>query len=221
MLQQMTESKISGQGHGNRTSVSELTSADRQLPIAAKKTALREIPNENRIITPNASNTPPVKDKVGVIDPIKVSGTKRPSSEMSNNHSPSSNAPNSPLVYVRRKSDTEMGKNGIHDSPISANTGPKVSTQPVSPPITSFPKPSGPSPKPRSANFKGSPSLPKENSQGMMNVHWEERFMKLQQLMRTLEQADQRDYLHSMFPSTFIEFFFSHIFKKGKLFWII
>lgn len=238
MVQQTTESNISGNGLGN--SESDLPSGDRQPPIAAKKTALRELQNENRILVPHASKIPPLKDKVGIFDPVKVSGTKRPSTELSvnpfTNQSPSSNPANSHLVYVRRKSDIEIGKSSSPDSTnisvqgsqsISTNgpeeavkhqhqiVGPKISCYPAfatlpitSPPISSSPKPSIPFPlslsvaKLGSADSKyqsvASSSLTKENSQGMKNLHWEERFMKLQQLLRSLDQADHKDYLQML-----------------------
>lgn len=118
------DSKTTEHGRGNGES--DLASGDKQLPIAAKKTALRELQNENRIIAPSSTKgLSSFKDRNPTGDPIKVAGTKRPlppppSMDLSvsppRNLSPSGNAAaNGQLVYVRRKSETETSKSGTGD----------------------------------------------------------------------------------------------------------
>lgn len=122
MVQQTMDSKTADRGHGK--SESDLHTGNKQLPIAAKKTALRELHNENRIIVPSSTKgLSSFKDKEPTRDPIKVAGTKRPSPQPSpdlsvsppRNLSPGGNAANGQLVYVRRKSETETSKSGIGD----------------------------------------------------------------------------------------------------------
>lgn len=119
----MMDSRSTDPGHGN--SESDLPCGDKQPPIAAKKTALRELRNENRIIAPSSTKSlSPFKDPVPTSYPSKVAGAKRPppppaSSELSvsqlRNVSPGGTAANSQLVYVRRKSETETAKGGMGD----------------------------------------------------------------------------------------------------------
>ncbi|XP_031379782.1 uncharacterized protein LOC116194981 [Punica granatum] len=138
MVQQTMDSKSTERGHGNMES--DLASGDKQLPIAAKKTALRELRNENRIIVPSTTKSlSSFKDKDPTGDPNKVAGTKRPPpqtcSEFSvsppRSVSPGGNAANG-LVYVRRKSEAETAKSGIGDrtntTPNNLQPGP-LSTQ--------------------------------------------------------------------------------------------
>lgn len=216
------------QGHGN--SEFSLPSEDRQPPIAAKKTALRELQNQNQIVPPIPSVTKlhPFKDKVDTVDTAKLSGSKRPSTELSDNpscnHSPASNSSNNHLVYVRRKSDNtiislhcseSMSVNGL-DEPVKQSSqvvGSKASCYtavaplPItSPPIVSLPKPSVPLPlgmpvlklETLDSDPTASSSLLMENARGRKNLQWEERFIKLQQLLRNLDQADHTDYLKSI-----------------------
>ncbi|XP_048128762.1 uncharacterized protein LOC115735621 [Rhodamnia argentea] len=105
--------------HGQGRSECNLASSNKPLPLFAKKTALRELQNENRILVPNSVGSS-FNNKVPTVDAVKVSGAKRPSAELlasppCNQSSPST-AANNHLVYVRRKSDAEIGKSGICES---------------------------------------------------------------------------------------------------------
>ncbi|XP_058001871.1 uncharacterized protein LOC110640928 isoform X2 [Hevea brasiliensis] len=116
MVQQTADSKFNEYGLSNTET--SLSSCDKQFPVAVKKTALRDVQNENRI--PNSiGNSPIPMDRGQTMDAVKVSGIKRPSpkSPVSSPHhqSPSSNAANAHLVYVRRKSEAETGKSSICD----------------------------------------------------------------------------------------------------------
>ncbi|XP_020247776.1 uncharacterized protein LOC109825342 [Asparagus officinalis] len=73
-----------------------MATGDKQQPISAKKSALREIPNENRnTIHKSPGNSPFPMDKTPVKDTVKPSCLA---------------SPNGPLVYVRRKLETDSGK---------------------------------------------------------------------------------------------------------------
>ncbi|KAJ0010754.1 hypothetical protein Pint_34105 [Pistacia integerrima] len=119
MVQQTVDSKFNEYGLGSPET--NLPTRDKQQPVAVKKTALRELQNENRIVVPNATgNSPYSKDRGPVNDAIKVSGTKRPLHDSpvspSRDQPLSSNVTNGHLVYVRRKSETELGKISMSDS---------------------------------------------------------------------------------------------------------
>ncbi|KAF8013204.1 hypothetical protein BT93_I1165 [Corymbia citriodora subsp. variegata] len=105
--------------HGQGRSECDLASGNKPSPLVAKKTALRELQNENRILVPNSDGSS-LKNKVPKVDTVKVSGAKRPSSDLLAslrcNQSLPSTAANNHLVYVRRKSDAEIGKSGIYES---------------------------------------------------------------------------------------------------------
>lgn len=122
MAQPTLDSKSTEPQEGNRES--DLPCGEKQLPIAAKKTALRELQNENRVIAPSSiKSLSSLKDPIPTSYPNKVAGTKRlpppPSSELSvsplRNLSPCSNYANSQFVYVRRKSETETARGGTGD----------------------------------------------------------------------------------------------------------
>ncbi|XVF68073.1 hypothetical protein PTKIN_Ptkin10aG0173800 [Pterospermum kingtungense] len=96
---------------------------DKQRPVGAKKTPLRDLQDGN-IIMPNSTGSSPFsKDRGQVIDPVKVSGTKRPSPEcpVSPSHCQSPSAANGHFVYVRRKSEAELGKSCAFDSTSISN----------------------------------------------------------------------------------------------------
>lgn len=116
MVQQTADSNFNEYRRGDTESNS--SSCDKQFPVAVKKTALRDVQNDNRI--PNPIGTSPLPmDSGQAMDAVKVSGIKRPSpkSPVSSPHhqSASSNAANAQLVYVRRKSEAETGKSSICD----------------------------------------------------------------------------------------------------------
>lgn len=98
-------------GHDNAGSGSPV--GDKQQPIAAKKIALRDLQNDNRIVVPKSLTAPPlIKDPAPTSDVTKVTGTKRPTPERPT--SPvrhlSPNSANGTFVYIRRKSDQEVAK---------------------------------------------------------------------------------------------------------------
>lgn len=114
MVQQTVESKFSECGLGNTET--NLSSSDKQFPVAVKKTALRDVQNENRIPSKIENSA---KDKVSV-DAVKAAGTKRslpkdPVSPPRYHQSPNSNAANAQLVYVRRKFETETSKSSASE----------------------------------------------------------------------------------------------------------
>ncbi|KDP42029.1 hypothetical protein JCGZ_03092 [Jatropha curcas] len=114
MVQQTVDSKLNEYGLGN--SEANLSTCEKPFAIAVKKTALRDVQNENRI--PHSIGISPLpKDRGQTMDSLQVSGTKRPSSKgpVSTPHhqSPTSNAANAQLVYVRRKAEAETGKSNI------------------------------------------------------------------------------------------------------------
>jgi hypothetical protein len=174
MVQQTIESKFSEYGMGNTEN--DLPTRDKQLLVSVKKTVLRDLQNDNRIMVPNSiGNSPLLKDKGPVSDATKVSGAKRASPERPvsppHHQSQSSNAANGHLVYVRRKSEAELGKSSTGDS-ASINSDclqsrqldhPDETTQPNSqekePKASSFPT-FAPFPMAASISSSGKPSDP-------------------------------------------------------------
>ncbi|XVF45687.1 hypothetical protein PTKIN_Ptkin02bG0227100 [Pterospermum kingtungense] len=121
MVQQTIDSKFSEYGLRNP----ENTTCDKQAPVGAKKTPLRDLQNENRTVPNSTGSSPFSKDRELVTDPTKVSGTKRSSPECLVSplrcQSPSNTAANGHLVYVRRKSEAELGKTSAFDSTSTSN----------------------------------------------------------------------------------------------------
>lgn len=119
MVQKSIDSKFSEYGHGN--SGKEVPSHEKQLQISAKKTALRDLQNDNRVAASNCTGSSPLlKERGPSSDFIKVSGNKKPPpicpASPPHLHSSTSNAANGHLVYVRRKSDADVGKSSPCDS---------------------------------------------------------------------------------------------------------
>lgn len=115
MVQQTADSKFNQYGLGSPET--NLLSRDKQQLVAMKKTALRELQNENRILVPKPNgNSPYSKDGGPTIDAIKVSGSKRPLHEFPVSPSKDSNVANGHLVYVRRKFEADVGKASTSDS---------------------------------------------------------------------------------------------------------
>ncbi|EOX97448.1 hypothetical protein QUC31_015682 [Theobroma cacao] len=123
MVQQRIDSKFSE--YGLRNPENNSPTCDKQPPVGAKKTPLRDLQNENRIVPNSTGSSPFSKDRGPVIDPIKFSGTKRPSPEcpVSPSHcqSRSNSAASGHLVYVRRKSEAELGKSSAFDGTSISN----------------------------------------------------------------------------------------------------
>lgn len=119
MVQQM-DSKVSEYGLNNAET--GFPSRDKQSPVVVKKAPLRDIRNDNRVMVPKAiGNSPFSKEKGSLTDSIQISGTKRSSPECPVSppcyQSPSSNAGH--LVYVRRKSEADMGRTSTCESKIN------------------------------------------------------------------------------------------------------
>ncbi|XVE48731.1 hypothetical protein DITRI_Ditri01bG0025700 [Diplodiscus trichospermus] len=123
MVQQTIDSKISE--YGLRNPENNSSTCDKQPPLGAKKAPLRDLQNESRILPNSTGSSPFSKDRRPVSDPVKVSGTKRPSAEcpVSPSHCqfPSNSAASGHLVYVRRKSEAESGKSSAFDSTSTSN----------------------------------------------------------------------------------------------------
>lgn len=179
MVQQTIDSKFREYGMG--TSETDLPTGDKQLQVAVKKTVLRDLQNDNRIRVPNSiGDSPLLKDRGA--NNIKLSGTKRASPESlespSQHRSPNNNITNGHLVYVRRKSEAELGKSSNCDStninafcPQSRKLGQlKETTQSVAqikePKVSCFPAFS-PFPMTSSMISSGKPSVPLPQKSGM------------------------------------------------------
>lgn len=113
MAQQTDDSKAAELGLGNGEE--GLLSQDKELPVGLKKTPLRDLQSESNIVAQKSSGNPLVLKEAIITEASKVSGTKRPFPEtpMSITHQqpPSNNGGNGHLVYVRRKSEVDAGKN--------------------------------------------------------------------------------------------------------------
>ncbi|KAL5562351.1 hypothetical protein UlMin_032098 [Ulmus minor] len=114
MVQQTIDTKYSESGLGN---------TEAELPtrgFAIKKTVLIDLQNNHRIEVPSSiGDSDLLKDRGPVTN--KLSGTKRTSPEEdpnspSQHQSPNNNTANGHLVYVRRKSEAELGKGSTCDS---------------------------------------------------------------------------------------------------------
>ncbi|KAJ7978699.1 Integral membrane protein hemolysin-III-like protein [Quillaja saponaria] len=139
MVQQSIESKFCEYGLGN--SDTDFLKCDEQLPLAVKKTPLRDLQNDNRMTVPKPNaNSSFLKERVPIND-TRVSGTKRPSPECPGDpdyqQSPGNSAANGRLVYVRRKSEAELGKRSTCGSlninahcPYSMEIGAEETAQP-------------------------------------------------------------------------------------------
>ncbi|KAI4297865.1 hypothetical protein L6164_037726 [Bauhinia variegata] len=235
MVQQSIDSKLSEYGLGNNKM--DLPNRDKQVPPPVKKTALRDLQNDNKIMVPTSIGSSSfLKDKSPNADSNRVSGTKRPTSEYAVSHhlhqSPGNNAANGHLVYVRRKSEAELGKSSAGDNvsinvyPHSRQLGedetgrqnplikernvscfPAFSPFPMTSSISSTGKPSVPLPPGKSAlrlapvdsNYVSASSSPTiGNPRGLKNVPWEERYHRLQMLLRKLDQSDNEDYIQML-----------------------
>ncbi|XP_054799051.1 uncharacterized protein LOC129303637 isoform X2 [Prosopis cineraria] len=118
MAQQSVDSKTEPGPGGSKTGLP----SDKLLTATVKKTALRELPNDNKVtVSASIGSSSILKDKGCCTDSKRVSGTKRPSSEFPMNHhhpqSPGNNAGNGHLVYVRRKAETDLGKSSASGNP--------------------------------------------------------------------------------------------------------
>ncbi|KAF6157803.1 hypothetical protein GIB67_038271 [Kingdonia uniflora] len=216
----MIDSKVSDYGLASR--------GTGQQPIAVKKTALRDLQNDNRIPVPKFLGDPPfVKDGGLIKDPIKVSGTKRPAPE-----SPQSPS-NGNLVYARRKFELEFGKSNNCDEMDSSSDGsqhrnsshpeqemPRQQTQIEGSNLSSFSafasipvaSPGGPSipfhGKPLSGFIASEPKyttittvIPRHgpvNSQLASDQYWKDRFSRLQTHLKNCDHSPKEDYIQML-----------------------
>ncbi|KAK4278030.1 hypothetical protein QN277_015930 [Acacia crassicarpa] len=183
MAQQSVDSKSEPGPGSSKTGLP----GDKLLTATVKKTALRELPNDNKVtVSAPIGSSSILKDKGRCTDSSRVSGTKRPSSEspMNHNHpqSPSNNAGNGHLVYVRRKAEADLGKNTACGSPsISAYSPISSSRQPVEdetaqpksqikePKVSCFPA-FAPFPMTSSVSSSGKPSVPFSIGKSVMRL---------------------------------------------------
>ncbi|XP_043712171.1 uncharacterized protein LOC122660971 [Telopea speciosissima] len=110
MVQKMIEPKTKDLGLSNAES--SLPPSDKQqLPL--KKTALRDLHNDNILRPKPVGISHLLKDRGPTMAAVKVSGIKRPAPECPTSphghQSPINNA-NGHIVYIRRKSESEVGK---------------------------------------------------------------------------------------------------------------
>ncbi|CAN1276085.1 hypothetical protein LINPERPRIM_LOCUS15903 [Linum perenne] len=215
----MTNSEIGECGMGNTEP--NLSGCDKQLPVSAKKAALRDVQNQNRSHINFISTSPLTKNGGQSMDTVKVSGTKRPSPEspagLPRNQSPNSSAASAQLVYVRRKSEAETAKLG-HSAETtnqlkSPANEPKVYRLSAFAPmatgsITSTSgKPSVSVPVAQStprfvsvqSSYRQSTAVPlSADGREMKCEHWEERYRQLQALLKKLDESDQKDYIQML-----------------------
>ncbi|XP_042494732.1 uncharacterized protein LOC122074017 isoform X2 [Macadamia integrifolia] len=110
MVQQMIDPKTKDSGLSNAES--SLPPSDKQ-QLPSKKTALRDLQNDNIIRPKPVESSYFLKDRSPTMAAVKVSGIKRPAPECPTSppghHSPNNKA-NGHIVYIRRKSESEVGK---------------------------------------------------------------------------------------------------------------
>lgn len=101
--------------YGLANTQTSLPNCDKQQPALIKKTALRDLQNDNRSAVPKPLGISHFLKEIGrITDTIKVSGNKRQTPECPSSpghQSPSNNNANGHLLYTRRKSNSELGKN--------------------------------------------------------------------------------------------------------------
>lgn len=216
MVQQRVDSKFSEHGLGNADNNS---THDKHFPLAVKKTALRDVQDENRI-PKSVGNFPLSKDGGKTMNCIKVSGAKRPSSEALTNRpvpcykSSTSGAPDFRLVHARGKSEAEVDKLSHPEETAqpkrpqiesTVSSFPALAPMPLAPPISSSGKPSVPLPLGRSSMFSPAESnylpvgsiVPSSNPMGKKNMLWEERYHQLQISLKKLDESDLDEYVQS------------------------
>lgn len=213
---------------------------DKQLsvPVTTKKTALRDLQNDNERVVPKSVGSSALLTESGSsAEAVKISGTKRPPPESSlscRHHSPGANAANGHLVYVRRKAETEPGKCSSDDSTsISADHSQsklnshqnehvkehlqKKESDVLVPEALNFDRsssecmsrpPAGPLPVAKSSNTLPStasnrlqvrssqPSLDYQKSTKVK--HWEERYYRLQNLLKQLDNSSNEGYVQML-----------------------
>lgn len=121
MVRQIIDSNFNK--HGLPNTGTGLPNHDKQvlLVVTSKKIVLRDVQNESRMTVPKSVGSSLFSDENGPqVDVLKLSGTKRPAPEYlgspPHHHSPTSNAANGNLVYVRRRPELELAKSGIFNN---------------------------------------------------------------------------------------------------------
>ncbi|CAN0878718.1 hypothetical protein LINGRAHAP2_LOCUS12619 [Linum grandiflorum] len=166
---------------------------NKEFPV--KKEALRDVQNQTRC--QSFITRSPVSKKSGktMDDAVKVTGIKRPSPDQS----PSGNAANAQqLVYVRRKSEAEMGKamNQQRHSHFWLSSEDMKATR-----FSAF-APVRMGSKPNDAH--SAPRYPFA-ANGTKRVHWEERYRQLQVLLKKQDESDHDDYIQMLRSVTSVE----------------
>uniref|UniRef100_A0A5B7BD07 Putative Integral membrane protein hemolysin-III isoform 1 n=1 Tax=Davidia involucrata TaxID=16924 RepID=A0A5B7BD07_DAVIN len=241
MFQQMVDSKFSQYGLANTETALANHNKQHPVPLAAKKTALRDLQNENRIMVPKPLGSSQFPKGSGpTIEAIKVSGAKRPAPEclvsLPHQQSPTSKAADGHLVYVRRKPEAEFGKGSTCDNTNNNADYPqsrKFSDQEIQDDTTqqsqinetkiyslevapiprdslmcfSSERPSVPPSLGKSGNILPPADsgfvpiisdIPSLDYPKRMNNHWKERDCQMQNLLKTLEQSNQEDYIQML-----------------------
>ncbi|CAN1307850.1 hypothetical protein LINPERPRIM_LOCUS27174 [Linum perenne] len=159
-----------------------------QFPV--KKAALRDVQNQTR------------SHSFITRSPVSKNSGKRPSPEQS---------PNSQLVYVRRKSEAEMGKVGACDGSngmnqlghFSGEKDPKVPrfsafAVPTRMDSTISGKANDAQSAPRFMSMQPSYHHHPFASDTGKRVHWEERYRQLQVSLKKLDGSDHEDYIQML-----------------------
>lgn len=238
MVQQTIDSKFSE--YGLASSETGFPKHDKQQPVAlaAKKTALRDLQNDNRNMVPKSgASSVYLKESGPAIEMLKVSGTKRTQSEClvrSPRHQSSTSNVNGHLVYVRRKTEAESGKSSTIDNTSNrvdstqsrqrdvqderiqqqSHTTDSRTCTPEPLPVPRALSESLSSTKPSvslalgKSNSSSPPAEPNvhvasaisslDYSKRSRVQHWEERYGRLQNLLRILNLSNQEDYLQML-----------------------
>ncbi|KAL4572797.1 hypothetical protein LXL04_019582 [Taraxacum kok-saghyz] len=180
---QQTDSKFSERVLAN----SETTFAKHD-----KKTVLRNLQNEKTNMVPKSDESSLLKANDPPLESNKLSGIKRPQ------QTPGSNKSN--LVYVRRKTESEHHKNSTcnkpNDQPKKLNESNEKNHEqdPVNNPTICVPE-SKTLPLVTHDSGKSNITLPASDSKGLLSIQqWEERYVRLQNLLKILDLSNQDDY---------------------------
>ncbi|KAK6922510.1 hypothetical protein RJ641_010814 [Dillenia turbinata] len=211
---------------------SSQTLCNKQPIMTTKKTALRDVQNDNKVPLPKPfGGSPLLKETESVL------GAKRPTTDCPvsplHHQSACNNTGNGHLVYVRRKSEAEVEKGSGSDNDQSAdypqlrqlsNNGDMVrqQNQVKDPKIavlaamaqapsvslfassrTSLPASLGKQGNLLSPRLKSFPFS--ENSQGMSGPRWRERFIHLQAYLKNYDHLSQEAYLQMLRSLSSIE----------------
>ncbi|KAL4380175.1 hypothetical protein AHAS_Ahas04G0007200 [Arachis hypogaea] len=99
----------------------DCTGQQEMLEVSIRKTALRDLQSDNKMTKPTFVSSSLLKDRDAGPDSNSVSGSKRLLPDFPVNHliqqSTGNNAANGHLVYVRRKSEAELGKSTACENP--------------------------------------------------------------------------------------------------------